>query len=74
MREVEEVEIETEEVRNVVGTEGIVSSQNIQVRNQGRAKEMKKVSLLVSKGRVSLLLFYRKRSLNQIFRTLKACN
>ena len=59
MREVEEVEIETEEVlRNVVGTEGIVSSQNIQVRNQGRAKEMKKVSLLVSKGRVSLSFYF----------------
>ena len=45
-------------------------SPNIQVRNQGRAKEksaseMKKVSLSVSKGRVSLVLFYHKRSLNQ---------
>ena len=37
---------------------------------RGRAKEksaseMKKVSLSVSKGRVSLVLFYHKRSLNQ---------
>ena len=60
MREVGEVEIETEEERHVVGTEEIFS----QVRNQGKAKEksasaeMKKVSLSVSKGRVSLVLFY----------------
>ena len=68
MREVGEVEIETEEVSHVVGTEVEIFSQ---VRNQGKGKreiclsEMKKVSLSVSEGRVSLFLFYHKRSLNQ---------
>ena len=69
MREVGEVEIETEEVRHVVGTEDIFSKYTSAKSGEGKREiclsEMKKVSLSVSKGRVTLVLFYHKRSLNQ---------
>ena len=62
MREVEEVEIETEEVRHVVGTEGIFSQYTSAKSGEGKREiclsEMKKVSLSVSKGGECLSFYF----------------